>query len=115
MSGDRVRRCLAGGFLVLSLLAPAAAFSGAGPTAEHPARKVLKQAPPSYPELARERGLRGAVKIEVVIAKDGTIRSTKPIGGHPLLIQAVEEALKRWKFEPGPETTTVLEFRFGAN
>lgn len=82
-------------------------------SAGHPQRKAIKNPAPVYPALAREQGLRGVVKIEVKIAANGSIKSTRAIGGHPVLIQAAEQALKNWKFEPGPESSMVLEFHFG--
>jgi TonB family protein len=55
----------------------------------------------------------GKVRIEVVIAPDGRVRSTKIVGGHPLLVQACQDAVKEWKFAPGPEETTqIVEFEF---
>jgi outer membrane biosynthesis protein TonB len=59
----------------------------------------------------------GKVKIEVIIAPDGHVKSTKAIGGHPLLVQACQDAVKEWKFLPAPEESTqIVEFEFtGAN
>jgi TonB family protein len=58
----------------------------------------------------------GKVKIEVVIAPDGHVKSARAIGGHPLLVQACQDAVKEWKFVPGPEESTqVIEFEFHAN
>lgn len=79
----------------------------------HAQRRALKNPAPIYPQLAREQGLRGTVRIEVTINAAGAIKSTRALGGHPVLIQAAEQALKNWKFEPGTESTMVLEFRFG--
>ncbi len=57
----------------------------------------------------------GKVKIEVIITPDGKVRSTRVIGGHPLLVQACQDAVKEWKFFPAPEETTqVIEFDFRA-
>ena len=81
-------------------------------TAAEPARKVVNRVKPAYPELARQMNVTGTVKIEVVIAANGSVKSLKPIGGHPLLIQSASEALKKWRFAPGPETTTIVEFQF---
>ena len=78
-------------------------------------RKAVKNPDPVYPEIARALALRGAVKVEVVIGADGAIKSTKVIGGHPILVQAVEQALKNWKFEAGKESTQVLEFHFSGH
>lgn len=75
-------------------------------------RKALKNPAPVYPQLAREQGLRGTVRIEVTITPSGAVKSTRALGGHPVLIQAAEQALKNWKFEPGGESTVILEFRF---
>jgi TonB family protein len=80
-------------------------------TAAEPERKVVIRVKPAYPALAREMNVTGTVKIEVVIAANGSVKSLKPIGGHPLLIQSASEALKKWRFAPGPETTTIVEFQ----
>jgi hypothetical protein len=48
-----------------------------------------------------------------VIAPDGRVKETKIIGGHPLLVNTVEETLKNWKYAPASaETTAQLEFNF---
>jgi TonB family protein len=76
-------------------------------------RKLISNPAPAYPETAKRFRLTGVVKVEVVVAPDGKIKSTKIIGGHPLLVNAVEETLKNWKYAPaGTETTAVLEFKF---
>ena len=80
--------------------------------ATEPARKVVSRVKPAYPELARQMNVTGTVKIEVVIAADGSVKRLKPLGGHPLLIQSASEALKKWRYASGPETTTIVEFQF---
>jgi TonB family protein len=76
-------------------------------------RKVLSNPAPVYPEIAKKLLLTGVVKVQIVIAPDGKIKSTKVVGGHPLLVKAVEDALKDWKYAPASsETTTQLEFNF---
>jgi TonB family protein len=55
----------------------------------------------------------GKVKIEVIIAPDGRVKSTRAVGGHPLLVQSCQDAVKEWKFLPAPEESTqVVEFDF---
>ena len=81
-------------------------------TGAEPDRKVVSRVKPAYPELARQMNVSGTVKIEVVIAANGSVKSLKPLGGHPLLIQSASEALRKWRFAPGPETTTIVEFQF---
>ena len=77
-------------------------------------RKVLSRVDPAYPPMAKQIHLSGRVKIEVTIAADGHVIETHVIGGSPLLVNASQDALKKWRFEPGPkETTEVYEFAFG--
>jgi TonB family protein len=80
-------------------------------------RKTKIKTAPVYPELARRMNVSGKVKIEVIITPDGHVRSTRVVGGHPLLVQACQDAVKEWKFLPAPEETTqIIEFDFrGAN
>jgi protein TonB len=76
-------------------------------------RKVRVRVTPEYPELARQMNVTGKVKIEAKIAPDGHVADTRVIGGSPLLVNAAMDALKKWRFEPGPkETTEVVEFTF---
>ena len=78
-------------------------------------RKVKSKVAPAYPELAKRMNVAGKVKIEVVIAPDGRVKSTRVIGGHPLLVQACQDAVKEWRFAPAPEETTqIVEFEFTA-
>jgi TonB family protein len=80
-------------------------------------RKVKTKTAPIYPDLARRMNVVGKVKIEVVISPDGRVKTARAVGGHPLLVQACQDALKEWKFMPAAEETTQLvEFEFhGAN
>jgi TonB family protein len=76
-------------------------------------RKVLNNPTPTYPETARQFRVSGVVKVEVVIATNGQIKDVKVIGGHPLLVNAVQETLKNWKYVPSSsETTATLVFNF---
>jgi TonB family protein len=75
-------------------------------------RKAMSNPDPEYPEIARRMNITGTVKMEIVIAADGTIKSTKVLGGHPLLVDAVQRALKKWKYAPGAEATIQVDFKF---
>jgi protein TonB len=93
--------------------APAFAQSG---TTDESKRKVKTKTAPMYPELAKRMNVSGKVKIEVVITPDGRVKSTRVVGGHPLLVQACQDAVKEWKFVPAPEESTqVVEFEFHGN
>jgi TonB family protein len=76
-------------------------------------RKVKTKVSPMYPEIARRMNIAGTVKLVVVVTPNGMVKSTKVLGGHPLLVNAAEDAVKRWKFEPGSdESSGVVEFTF---
>ena len=79
-------------------------------------RKAKTKVAPVYPELARRMSISGVVKVQVVVAPNGTVKSTKVVGGHPLLVNAATDAVKKWKFEPAAdETTGIVEFKFDPN
>jgi TonB family protein len=87
-------------------------FALASPAYADQARKIKSQVQPTIPEMARQMRLNGAVRLEVEIGADGTVKSTKALGGHPLLIESAEQAIRKWRYEPGPPTKTVVEFNF---
>jgi TonB family protein len=76
-------------------------------------RKVKNKVAPEYPEIARKMGLTGTVRLQVVVAPNGTVKDTKVIGGHPILVNAATDAVKKWRFESAAEETTkTVEFKF---
>ena len=78
-------------------------------------RKVKTKVSPIYPEIARKMGISGTVKLELVVASSGAVKETKVIGGHPILVTAAVEAVKKWKFEPASAESTVMkEFKFAS-
>jgi TonB family protein len=90
-----------------------AALSAQMGTTDESKRKIKTKVAPVYPELAKRMSVGGRVKIEVVITPDGHVRSTRVVGGHPLLVQACQDAVKEWKFLPASEETTmIVEFSF---
>jgi TonB family protein len=55
----------------------------------------------------------GTVKIEVVVAPNGTVKDARVVGGHPVLASAALEAAKKWRFEPASvESSGVIDFKF---
>ncbi len=76
-------------------------------------RRAKTRVPPDYPALARKMNITGVVKVEVVVAPNGTVREAKVIGGHPVLAGAALEAVRKWRFEPAAvESTGVIDFKF---
>jgi TonB family protein len=76
-------------------------------------RRAKSKVPAVYPELARKMNLSGTVKVEVVVAPNGTVKDAKIVGGHPVLAGAALEAVRKWRFEPaGAESTGIVDFKF---
>ena len=76
-------------------------------------RRVMSRVVPAYPELARTMNVKGSVRLEVVVAPNGTAKSVKVIGGHPVLAQAAERAVQKWKWERvAHDTREPIELRF---
>jgi TonB family protein len=76
-------------------------------------RKVKTRVAPVYPDIARRMNITGTVRVLVVLSSNGTVKSTKLVGGHPILVNAAMNALKKWKFEPASdESTGLVEFKF---
>lgn len=79
-----------------------------------PDRKIINKVAPVYPELAKRMNISGTVKVEVVIRSNGSVKSTRIVGGNPVLLDSAKEAVLKWTFSPGPEETTgVVEVSFG--
>jgi TonB family protein len=77
------------------------------------ARRVRVQVQPGYPDIARQLHLAGTVRVVVVIAPSGVVRSAKVVGGHPVLVQSALDALKKWRFDSaGAETVQTVVFNF---
>ena len=94
------------------LIALGLTFAGAGAHGQE-TRKPLNNPTPTYPETARRFRLTGVVKVQVLVAPDGQIKDVKVLGGHPVLVSAVQDALKNWKYAPASgETMVSLEFSF---
>ena len=80
---------------------------------EQSQRNVKKDFRPEYPSLARKMGIHGTVRIEVTISPEGKVKSTRVVGGHPILLETAKQAAMRWEFEAGNKITSqIIEFKF---
>jgi TonB family protein len=70
------------------------------------ARKLLKNAPPSYPAIAAKMRIEGVVKLDITIDPDGSVSDVKVVSGHQLLSQAAVEAVKKWHYEAADGKST---------
>jgi TonB family protein len=76
-------------------------------------RKVVTKVVPQYPSLARSMNLQGVVRADVLVAPDGKVKYVEVKGGHPVLADAAQSAVRQWKWAPAPrETHESVELRF---
>lgn len=76
-------------------------------------RRLVTRTAPAYPALARGMALEGTVKVEALVAPDGSVKTVEIRGGHPVLAQAAVNAVRRWKWEPSArESHELVEVKF---
>jgi TonB family protein len=76
-------------------------------------RRAKTKVQPNYPDLARKMNITGTVKVEVVVAPNGTVKEARVVGGHPVLANAALDAAKKWRFEPSSvESSGIIDFKF---
>jgi protein TonB len=55
---------------------------------------------PSYPLLAKQMKVQGAVVLQAVIGKEGAIQDLQVVSGPAILSSAAREAVMQWRFKP---------------
>jgi periplasmic protein TonB len=64
------------------------------------AQNVTVSVPPNYPLLARQMKVQGAVSLQALISREGTIQELQILSGPAILAVAAREAVKQWHFKP---------------
>jgi TonB family protein len=62
--------------------------------------QVISRVDPSYPLLAKQMKVQGAVILEALISKSGSIQDIQVLSGPAILSEAAREAVKQWHFKP---------------
>jgi TonB family protein len=81
-------------------------------------RKLKLSVPPEYPELARKMNIQGVARVLLTVTTDGRVVGVKELGGNPVLVAALVQAVKKWKYEPADRESEIevrFEFVQGAN
>ena len=86
------------------------------------AASIITQTQPSYPPLARQARIQGAVVLHAIIDKQGRVAQLEVVSGHPLLVQSAMEAVRQWRYKPTQlngdpvevDTTIQVTFTMGA-
>ena len=101
------------GFLLCACFLLSVPFTSAQQDSGETHRKMTSKIVPLYPPLAHDMHLSGTVRIEAVVAPNGTTKSVAVLGGHPVLAQAALDAVRRSKWESAPhetKETVILNF-----
>ncbi len=64
------------------------------------AANLIEKHMPVYPVEAKQAGIQGVVRLNIVIGEDGRVKNIELISGHPLLAPAAMEAVKQWVYRP---------------
>ena len=64
------------------------------------AKSVSVSVPPDYPLLARQMKVQGAVSLQALISREGSIQELRILSGPVILATAAREAVKQWHFKP---------------
>jgi TonB family protein len=95
-------------FLFLAQFSPAQDVAGK--------RRVVEQSAPAYPTLARSMALQGTVRVEALVSADGSVKTVDIKGGHPVLVQAAVNAVRKWRWEAATrESREPVEVKFAPN
>lgn len=93
----------------IALTSVVTAQSGPAPAA----RKITSRATANYPDLAKKMHVHGTVRVEAVVRPNGSVKSTRILGGNPVLVDAALEAVAKWKFETAQsESTEIVQILF---
>lgn len=104
--------------VILSLSALVLLTTGVAPAQSSSAttssdRKITSRVSPAYPELAKKMHIRGVVRVEATVKPNGSVKTTRVLGGNPVLVDAALDAVAKWKFEATQnETTEIVQLSF---
>jgi TonB family protein len=84
---------------------------------------LVHKVQPVYPAAARQARVQGTVELKALIDKHGKIEKLVAVSGHPLLIPAAMDAVKKWKYKPYSyegqkvevETTIIVNFELDSD
>jgi len=105
-------------FLITALLGNTLAVSPAfSQTAQTQSTRKAKSNPrPEYPELARKMKIEGMARVLLTISSDGSVVKVKELGGNPVLVDALAQAARKWKYEPADRESDIeIRYEFVLN
>ncbi len=86
--------------LFLLLIGTGAVYGQVRLAPEVAERLIIEKPDPVYPPLAKQTKTQGTVEIDITVSESGAVTSAKLISGHPLLVTAALDAVKKRKYTP---------------
>jgi TonB family protein len=71
--------------------------------------KLVSSVRPDYPVALKRAGIAGKVKMDIIIAPDGRVKSIEFVSGPPEFVESATEAVKQWLYEPIVLNGTAVE------
>ena len=68
--------------------------------AEVQQKRLIHSVQPEYPDVAREAGIQGSVRLEVYVAEDGAVSDARVLAGERILADAALAAVRQWRYQP---------------
>ncbi len=106
-TGGHWLRRAAARLLQAAALVLAVAMTLALPTKAADERAVKPRVAPVYRKIAKHVKITGAVMVEATVDADGKVSDVKTLRGNHALAPAAEDAVRKWRFAPGAERSTV--------
>ncbi len=72
----------------------------ATPTHQTRIGRAVRVVNPTYPELARDAGIRGDVQLMVRVSPKGDVQDIRVVRGNPLLAREAKRAVQQWRYQP---------------
>ena len=94
--------------LLMALMFLTVAFQTTPPQTRYPVHVESLE----YPRLPLVAGITGDVVLTAYIGPDGKVSITNRKSGHPLLLTAAEENLKKWRFQAGESEEIDITYHF---
>jgi len=70
-------------------------------------RKIKTRVAPEYPELAKRLRVYGVARVRFTVTLEGAVKEVHDLGGNPVLVEALIQAVKQWKYEASAKETVV--------
>jgi TonB family protein len=88
--------------LLAILLSSIAAFSDTvrKVSSEEATNHLIDRVAPKYPAIAESAHVQGTVALGIDISESGTVTDVNVLSGHPILIVAAIDAVKKWRYKP---------------